>query len=296
VHRGLPDHELVLAAPAALEPLADLSGAVDRLLPTSGLEPLRWTEPPPALAVNLHGRGPESHRILHALSPGTLVAFGCPTAGHEGPHWDAGEHEVRRWCRLVEEGLGLPARPGDLRLDPPAGHLADDRTVVVHPGAAYPSRRWPTDRFAQVARWAVSEGHRVLVTGGKTERALAADVAGRAGLPAGSVLAGCTDLVQLASVVAAATLVVCGDTGVAHLASAFGTPSVLLFGPTSPARWGPPADGPHAVLWHGDGNGDPWADEVDPALLLIDVEEVLVAARELTSRAAPARRTTPTSA
>ena len=56
---------------------------------------------------------------------------------------------------------------------------------------------------------------------------------------------------------------------VAHLATAYGTPSVLLFGPTAPSRWGPPADGPHEVLWCGDGTGDPWGDEPDPALLRI---------------------------
>ena len=45
------------------------------------------------------------------------------------------------------------------------------------------------------------------------------------------------DLLELTAVVAAAARVVCGDTGVAHLATALGTPSVVLFGPTSPARW-----------------------------------------------------------
>ncbi len=66
------------------------------------------------------------------------------------------------------------------------------------------------------------------------------------------MLAGRTDLVELAAAVAAAGRVVCGDTGVAHLATALGTPSVVLFGPTSPARWGPPADRPqHRVLWAG---------------------------------------------
>ena len=293
---GHPGHELVLAAPGALAPLVELTGAVDRLLPASGIEPLRWAGPPPALAVNLHGRGPQSHRALQALSPAELVAFGCPAAGHDGPRWDAGEHEVRRWCRLVEESTGHVTRPEDLRLDPPSPQHVDEATVVVHPGAAYPSRRWPADRFAEVAAWATAQGYRVVVTGGESERALAEDVAVRAGLRPGSVLAGRTDLVELASIVAAATLLVCGDTGVAHLASAFGTPSVLLFGPTSPARWGPPADGPHVVLWHGDGTGDPWGQHVDPALLRIQPDQVVAAARRLTSRAAPPRRTTPTSA
>ena len=70
-----------------------------------------------------------------------------------------------------------------------------------------------------------------------------------------------------------------GDTGIAHLASAYGTPSVVLFGPVDPAQWGPPADGPHVALAHpATRRGDRFVDEPDPALLAIGVEEVLAAA------------------
>jgi ADP-heptose:LPS heptosyltransferase len=73
-------------------------------------------------------------------------------------------------------------------------------------------------------------------------------------------------------------LVVSGDTGVAHLASAFETPSVVLFGPVSPSVWGPPRRPQHAVLWHGpDGvarPGDPHGEAVDQRLNSITVEEV----------------------
>jgi ADP-heptose:LPS heptosyltransferase len=116
-----------------------------------------------------------------------------------------------------------------------------------------------------------------VVTGSAAERDLADGVRRAAGLPASALLAGRTDLAELAALVAGARLVVCGDTGTAHLASAFRTPSVVLFGPIPPAFWGPPTDGPHRVLWHGTGTetGDPHAAEPDPRLLRISVEEVL---------------------
>jgi len=276
LRRGHPDHELVLATPAALAPLVDRTGAVDRLLPASGLDPLAWPyDAPPDLAVNLHGRGPQSHELLRALGPRELVAFGCE--GYDGPPWRPDEHEVHRWCRLVAP-LGLAPDRTDLLLARP-----DDApragTVVVHPGAAYPSRRWPADRFAAVAAALAADGHRVVVTGGPDEVGLATGVAAGARLPQDAVLAGRTDLAQLAELVASAALLVCGDTGVAHLATAFATASVLLFGPVSPALWGPAADGPHTVLWHGTGDGDPWGTHVDPALAAITVPEVLAAAR-----------------
>jgi len=68
--------------------------------------------------------------------------------------------------------------------------------------------------------------------------------------------------------------VLSGDTGVAHLAVALGTPSLALFGPTDPAHWGPPPGRPeHRVLWAGR-SGDPHAGRPDPGLLEIEAEQV----------------------
>lgn len=287
LRHAYPDHELVLATPRSLEPLVGLAGVTDRLLDSSGLEPLRWAEAPPAVAVNLHGKGPQSHRLLQALQPGQLVAFGNADADHAGPAWTPDEHEVVRWCRLVEEALHVPADPSDLALAVPPVAAPAPGAVVVHPGAAFPSRRWPAERFAAVARWAAAERYDVVLTGGPDEVELAEEVRRGADLSPDSVVAGRTDLAELAAQVSAARLLVSGDTGVAHLASAFSTPSVLLFGPTPPARWGPPADGPHTVVWHGDATGDPWGDRVDPALLRTEVGEVVAAAEQLLAADGP---------
>ena len=298
LRREFPDHELVLAAPRALEPLADLAQVADRLLETPGLEPLEWRGASPELAVNLHGMGPQSHAVLAGVGYARLAAFGCEQAGHSGPRWRKDEHEVRRWCRLLEESLGIPTDPRDLGLSVPHTAAAAPGAVVVHPGAAYPSRRWPPERFAAVARWAVGAGHRVVVTGGRDEVDLAEQVRRAAGLSEQAVLSGRTDLRALAAQVAAARLVVCGDTGVAHLATAFATPSVVLFGPVPPSQWGPPDHPHHVALWHGDGTGDPWGRQVDPALRTITVEEVVGAAAKLLAEpvSRPVRRTTPASA
>ncbi len=68
-----------------------LTGAVDDLLPTAQLGALAWREPPPAVAVNLHGRGPQSTVALRALQPCILISY-----GNHGPVWDGDLHEVRR--------------------------------------------------------------------------------------------------------------------------------------------------------------------------------------------------------
>jgi ADP-heptose:LPS heptosyltransferase len=278
VRRAFPGHEVILAAPAALAPLVPLTGAIDELRPTAELAPVRWDGPPPDAGIDLHGRGPASHRLVAALRPRRLIVFGGEHAGgFSGPVWRAGEHEVARWCRLCAES-GIPADPGDLLLAPPPG--GGPAYTLVHPGAAAPGRRWPADRFAAVARRLADQGHAVVVTGSGSERGLALEVARRAGLPADAVLAGRTPLAGLAALVAGARLVVSGDTGLAHLATAFARCSVTLFGPVPPAEWGPPRHPRHQVLWAAPPGyrGDPHGTRLDPALAAISVGATLDAA------------------
>jgi ADP-heptose:LPS heptosyltransferase len=281
---AFPAHRITLAAPAAIAPLAALSGAVDRVADARALAPLPRALHRADVAVNLHGAGPQSHRLLRDSRPRRLIAFGHPEVG-SGPAHDPEEHEVARWCRLLDES-GIPADPARLDLPSPpwpapAGVAG---ATVLHPGAASPARRWPPERWAAVARAERARGRRVVITGGPAEREAAEAVARLAGLPRGAVLAGRTDLRVLAAVIASAWRVASGDTGVSHLATALGTPSVTLFGPTPPALWGPPADRPwHVALWSGR-HGDPHADRPDPGLLAIEVPAVAEALAALPPR------------
>jgi ADP-heptose:LPS heptosyltransferase len=270
---AFPDHHRVLLAPAWLELLvALLRGAVDEIADVVGRAAVPAALPAAArdadVAVNLHGRGPQSHAAVRAAGPGRLVAFACRAAGHaDGPEWREGEHEVARWCRLLAES-GIPADAAALDLDAPAGTEPHGATVL-HPGAAAPARRWPVDRWAAVARAERATGRPVVVSAGPGEETDALSVAAAAGLPAESVRAG-GDLIDLTRLIAGAGRVACADTGVAHLATALRVPSVVLFGPTPPAEWGPPADrGRHRVLWTGR-RGDPNGPAPDPGLLEIE--------------------------
>ena len=295
--RGLrrlwPHADLVLAAPEPVARLLAGMGVVDTVVPTSGLtEAIRWDrEKQPDVAVNLHGAGPQSHQRLLDLGPRRMLAFACDQAGFiDGPAWRAEEHEVDRWCRLVHGVGGLCTRE-DLRIrytDPPdlaetTGH------VVVHPGATAPARRWPPQRWATVVRELSQRGHTVAVTGVSAEADLCAEVVGDSKVVGNARpvenWCGRLDLTALTDVVSTARLVLCGDTGVAHLATACGTRSVLLFGSTSPTMWGPAIDPDrHRVLWHPDAQdppGDPHGANVDVRLSRITVMEVLRAAERV---------------
>jgi ADP-heptose:LPS heptosyltransferase len=299
VRRAFPGHEIVLAAPGHFAELARLTGAVDRVLPTSELEPLHWPHDAPELAIDLHGRGSASRQLLQALAPRQLIGFSngrWPDRGvcRRGPLWLPDEHEVHRWCRLLTRS-GIPADPTeldldlDLDVDPDPQRLLSRpwigrylRPVIVHPGAAKGSRRWPPARFAAVAAHLDQSGHRVLITGSAGERELAEYVAYAAGLPRQAVVAGQTTVLSLAELVAESVLVVSGDTGVAHLATALRTPSVVLFGPVPPYECGPPPDRPWHVALHSAASpgyrGDPCGERIDPALAAISVDEVVAAA------------------
>ena len=112
------------------------------------------------------------------------------------------------------------------------------RYALLNPGAAWPNKRWPPARFAAVAR-ALGERHGLpsAVLWGPGEQPLAEEiVAASAGAAA---LAPKTTIADLVAVARGASLMVSGDTGPAHVASALGVPIVGIYGPTRPSRNGP---------------------------------------------------------
>lgn len=302
--RAFPEHRRILLAPCALAPLLPLIRMRDSgepvvhelrhadLLSRSALARasigLPGAKDAPDVAVNLHGRGPESHRALLRARPRRMIAFAHPQVAEvsDGPHWRSGEHEVGRWCRMLGEA-GVACDPSELQIERPPRGADEDLcgVTIIHPGASSGARRWPPERWAAIAAAERMVGRRVLITGSGAELSLARRVADGAGLPSKAVLAGRTTVDRLASLVSVAGRVVCTDTGVGHLATALGTPSVLLFGPVSPAEWGPPAElRHHVVLWAGS-RGDPHRECPDPGLLQIKVADVLDALERLPTRA-----------
>ncbi|QGF24594.1 glycosyltransferase family 9 protein [Raineyella fluvialis] len=283
LRRAFPDHRVLYAAQAWLGPIVDLVGGVE-LLDTHGLDvPIPLPVGAVDVAVNLHGAGPQSRHRLDVLAPRWRVGHrsdGSDGPRWDGPHWDDDLHERVRWTRLLE-WHGIQADPSDLRLLRPRERSPHPGAVVLHPGAAYGSRLWPVERFGHVGRALTAAGHEVVVTGSAGERGRAEAVARASGLPEQAVLAGRLGLAEMASVVSEAAGVVSADTGAAHLASAYGRPSVVLFGPAPISQWGPPV-GPHLALTDESvRRGDTFADDPDPALLAVGADDVLRALEDI---------------
>jgi heptosyltransferase-2 len=116
------------------------------------------------------------------------------------------------------------------------GLARDGRPVVtLAPGAVGPSKRWPSASYAALARRLLGEGFAVWVLGGPDEKPLAAEIVGDT---AARDLTG-HDLRDAILALAAADAAVSNDSGLLHIAAALGTPSIGIFGPTSPWHWAP---------------------------------------------------------
>jgi heptosyltransferase-2 len=120
---------------------------------------------------------------------------------------------------------------------------------VFAPGAEYgPAKRWPAAHFSGLA--AQLQLPVVLLGSGK-EAALCADIAAQALAMGGQPcldLSGRTSLDQALAVIAGAKAMVSNDSGLMHVAAAFGTPQVAVFGSSSPLHTPPLSD--HAqVIW-----------------------------------------------
>lgn len=154
--------------------------------------------------------------------------------------------------------------------------------VILNPGAGWGAKRWPTERYGEVARALAARGYGVVINAGPGEETLAKEV-NRASGNIGTELS--PELDELIALTRRASLIIAGDTGPLHLASALGRPVVGIFGPTDPARNGP-FGGNFRVLRHPESKRDhSRRAEPEAGLLTISPEEVLNAADELLKEA-----------
>jgi len=216
------------------------------------------------LALQLHGSGPIVNPLVatfgarhsagffnaEAWRPDEDAAFYAP--------WPQRGHEIERmlaltdWLGLARDGtqLEFPIQSADreaLRAIWPGAGRPGSYTCV-HAGAQLPSRRWPLERFAEVANRLAADGEQIVLTGTAQEAEQVAALSAAIQFPTVN-LAGRTNLWTLGALIEGAARVVCNDTGVSHVAAALGTPSVVISSGSDVARWAPLDRERHHVLW-----------------------------------------------
>jgi heptosyltransferase-2 len=163
--------------------------------------------------------------------------------------WRWGEKALPRFidknaALALPDGAPLPPQWPVPQLKVPAGEtgswrqengLGTDRAVALAPGSVGASKRW--SYYPQAARLLTGQGLNVWVVGGPGEKALAAEIVA-AGGPLVRDLTG-NDLRNGILAVAAADVAISNDSGLMHVAAALGTPTMGIFGPTSPYHWAP---------------------------------------------------------
>lgn len=119
------------------------------------------------------------------------------------------------------------------------GYDSDARFVGINPGGSEAEKRWPEERFAEVAdRVHEGTGLPIMIFGGPTDHSRAQHIQSLMRSPA-LVVAGRTSLGDTAALLERCQMLVTGDTGPMHMAVAMAVPVVTMFGPTSPLKFGP---------------------------------------------------------
>ena len=177
--------------------------------------------------------------------PGTRPEWSgiAPDASH--PHANLlrnPQHTITKQAeQLMMAGIhpvplpSLPREDGTLPAE-----LSGHRFALLIPGSSprHSGKRWPAQRYGELARALTERGLLPVVLGGKDEHALAEAI--RRGAPATLDLTGRTELADLVSLARAATIAIGNDTGTSHIAAAGGAPLVALFsGESDPARCAP---------------------------------------------------------
>jgi heptosyltransferase I len=194
-----------------------------------------------------------------------------------------GVHVIEQAIEVVNAVAGdaLPVRLPLLPVDAGAERKADFFTgplVLLNPGAGWGAKRWPADRYAAIAVRLLEMGFYVIVNSGPGEDRIAGEInilSNGAAEPVESSIA------ELIALTRRAALVIGGDTGPVHLASALDRPVVGIFGPTDPVRNGP-FGGRYRVLRHPESKRDHTRHTAPEAgLLTITPADVISAAMEL---------------
>jgi lipopolysaccharide heptosyltransferase II len=173
------------------------------------------------------------------------------------PHAHVADNAARLLDAVSPTGIGQPVPTSRLVPDDAqraaaarilSGVSPGQRLVGLHVSGGRQSKQWHLDRFADVGRTlADAESCALVLTGSAGDRPLVDTVRAALGNVPVVDTAGHLTLPETAALLARLDVLVTGDTGPMHLASAVGTPVVALFGPSDPRRYGP-RGGPSSIL------------------------------------------------
>lgn len=273
LRRFLPHAEIDVLLEDWVAPLLQGSEVVDRVVAVGRSGGSRTRA-----AWKLRRRGYDIAFNLHGGTTGTFFTFASGARHRVGygsyqypflynhlltecsPAWPGNEaHSAQQQLALLEH-IGVPvdrqersALPrnadAELSINARIGELADLKgspMALMHPAAAFATKTWPVENFARTAEYLQTLGLSTVAVAGPSEKAVLQDLARESGAP----VAAFSDLSlpEITALARRASLFVGNDSGIAHIAAAVGTPSVVVFGSSNINFWRPWTDAPNEVV------------------------------------------------
>lgn len=167
-------------------------------------------------------------------------------------------HVINRYLSvLLPLGIYAPDKQMTLHLSPAARQFAQTffaenhidpqkKVLIINPLTSWPSKNWGNENFVQLLDL-LPPDIQPLLCGSRHDKVETDKIKARCRRQLFDAV-GKTSLIELAALIAKADLVLTGDTGALHIATALGTPTVSLWGPTSPAQYGPLTGEGHIVI------------------------------------------------
>lgn len=171
------------------------------------------------------------------------------------------KHEMECFLDIVT-ALGISVKDRSLRLGVKSSNAEEiekllrqngikenDRFIVIHPGCGIHGyhRMWQEEKYAAVADYIIEKyAVKIVITGGKDDSAITKRVIGLMKNKAVDFSAK-TNLKELFAVLQKSLFVICGNTGLLHMAAAIGKKTIAIHGPTDPNKWGPIGTG-HIII------------------------------------------------
>jgi lipopolysaccharide heptosyltransferase II len=138
-----------------------------------------------------------------------------------------------------ESRLAVRRRLGEAR-------ISGNELALMHPAAAFDTKKWPTRNFARIAESLYETGLNVIAVAAPNERQVLEELARESAVPV--TIFDDLRLPEISALASMSRLFVGNDSGIAHIAAAVGTPPVVIFGSSNIDNWRPWTDGPNAIV------------------------------------------------
>lgn len=262
---GTPLHEALLRdRPSPVDEIVPLPPHPDNRPEATGDFLRRACREPIDLGMQLHGGGAWSNPFVLALRPRYSVGPRTPKAAAltRNLPFRYYQHEVLRWLEVANLAGAPPVLLQPEITVTAADHRAADQVlgdpdgpvVAIHPSATDPRRRWPVERFAEVAARCLARGTTVVLLGTEDERDLLGTLHGQIAAAVDEGAAGRLRMLvgapfpAVVGVLARCAVVLGNDSGIRHLAQAVGAPTVGIYWMVNVINAGPLGRGTDRVL------------------------------------------------